>query len=44
LIAHDLFEKPLHTFPDHALVEAAIVIGRFADGPEAAAIDRPEQK
>jgi hypothetical protein len=22
LIEHDLFEKPLHTFPDHALTRA----------------------
>jgi hypothetical protein len=28
LIEHDLFEKPLHTFPDHALDRVAGMVGR----------------
>jgi ABC-type transport system involved in cytochrome c biogenesis permease subunit len=35
LIEHDLFGKPLHTFPDHAL--SATSLGSFAIGPFAAA-------
>jgi hypothetical protein len=34
LFEHDLFGKPLHTFPDHALVlltKRAAIVGSIAD-------------